>query len=75
MNVNANMDRGTHVSRCMNGVGMVGIVTDGGTSICGALDGVGAVVDRGMAHMWACAFTAADIASGFAHLPDCSPPV
>ena len=54
---------------------MVGIVADGGASICGASDGVGAIVDRGMAHTWACAFAAADVTSGFAYLSDCSPPV
>jgi len=72
--VNANMDGGTHISGCVDGVGMVGIVADGGASICGASDGVGAVADGGMAHMRARAFAAADVASGFARLPDCSPP-
>jgi hypothetical protein len=72
--VNANTDGGTRVSGCANEVGMVGIVTDGGVSICGASDGVGAVVDGGMAHTWARAFAAADVASGFARLPDRSPP-
>ena len=72
--MNANADRGTHVSGCVDGVGMVGIVTDGGVSICRASDGVGAIADGRMAHAWACAFTVADIASGFARLPDHSPP-
>ena len=75
MNANANTDGGTRISRCMDGVGMVGIVTDGGTSVCRALDGVGAFADGGMAHAWACAFAAADVASGFACLPNCLPPV
>ena len=74
MNVNANTDGGTHVSRCADRVGMVGIVTDGGTSVCRALDGVGAVADGGMAHVWACTFAAADVASGFACLPNRLPP-
>jgi hypothetical protein len=53
---------------------MVGIVADGGTSVCGASDGVGAIADGGMAHARARAFAAADVASGFARLPDRSPP-
>ena len=74
MNANANADGGTRVSGFVDGVGIVGIVADGGASICGASDGVGAVAHGGMAHAWARAFTAADVASGFAHLPDRSPP-
>ncbi len=61
----------TCISRCMDGVG---IVADGGTSVSVGVDGVGAVADGGAAHAWARAFTAADIASGFARLPDRSPP-
>ncbi len=52
---------------------MVGIVTDGGVSV-GASDGVGTVADGGTAYAQAHAFTVADVASGFACLPDCSPP-
>jgi hypothetical protein len=72
--VNANTDGGTHISRCTDGVGMVGIVADRGASVCGASDGVGTVVDGGMAHVRARAFAVADVASGFACLSDCSPP-
>ena len=67
------MDGGTCVSGCTDGVGMVGIVVDGGASV-GASDGVGTVADGGAAHVRACAFAAADVASGFARLPDRSPP-
>ena len=74
MNMSANTDRGTHISGCADGVGMVGIVTDGGTSV-GALDGVGTVADGGTAYAQAHAFTVADVASGFACLPDRLPPV
>ena len=52
----------------------VGTVVDRAMRISGGADGVGTVVDRGTAHAWACAFTAADVASGFACLPDHSPP-
>ena len=47
---------------------------DGAASISGGADGVGAVADGGMAHARARAFAAADVASGFARLPDRSPP-
>ena len=50
MNANANVDGGTCVSRCVDGVGMVGIVADGGVSVCRASDGVGTVAHGGMAH-------------------------
>ena len=53
---------------------MVGIVADGGASVCGALDGVGTIADGGMAHAQAHTFAVADVASGFARLPDRSPP-
>jgi len=53
---------------------MVGIVTDGGASVCRASDGVGTVAHGGMAHMQARAFAVADVALGFARLPDRSPP-
>ena len=53
---------------------MVGIVMDRGMSICRASDGMGAIADGRMAHACARAFTVADIASGFARLPDHSPP-
>jgi len=56
------------------GTDRVGAVVDGATRISGGTDGVGAVADGGMAHMQAHAFAAADVASGFACLPDCSPP-
>jgi len=75
VNASGNADRATCISRCTDGVGIVGIVTDGGASICGAPDGVGTVVDGGMAHAWARTFAVADVASGFARLPDRSPPV
>jgi hypothetical protein len=65
------MDGGACVSRCMDGVG---IVADGGANGSVGTDGVGAVVDGGAAHAWAHAFTVADIASGFACLPDRLPP-
>ncbi len=61
----------TCVSRCMDGVG---IVTDGGASVSVGVDGVGAVADGGAAHARAHTFTVADVASGFACLPDCLPP-
>ena len=51
----------------------MGIVADGGASVSVGMDGVGAVADGGAAHVQARAFTAADIASGFARLPDHSP--
>ena len=51
----------------------MGAVADGAMRISGGMDRVGAVVDRGTAHVQACAFTAADVASGFARLPDHSP--
>ena len=51
----------------------MGAVADGAASISGGADRVGAVVDRGTAHAQARAFTAADVTSGFAHLPDHSP--
>ena len=73
MNMSANADGGTHVSGCADGVGMVGIVMDGGMSV-GASDRVGTVADRGTAHTRAHAFAAADVASGFARLPDRLPP-
>ncbi len=57
----------TCISGCVDGVG---IVVDGGVSISVGMDGVGAVADRGTAHAWAHTFAVADIASGFAHLPD-----
>jgi len=60
VNASANVDRGTHVSRCMDGVGMVGIVMDGGVSVCGASDRVGTVADKGTAHVWAHTFAAAE---------------
>jgi hypothetical protein len=75
MNMNANMDGESRISGCADGVGMVGIVADGGASIFGALDGLGTVADGGIAHMQARAFAAADVTSGFAHLPDRLPPV
>ena len=43
---------------------------DGGTHVSVGMDGVGAVADRGAAHAQACAFAVADVASGFACLPD-----
>ena len=46
----------------------------GGTCVSVGADGVGAVADGGAAHARACAFAAADVTSGFARLPDCSPP-
>ncbi len=73
VNTSANADGGTRISRCVDGVGMVGIVVDGGTSV-GASDGVGTVADGGMAHTRAHTFAAADVTSGFARLPNCSPP-
>ena len=51
----------------------VGAVVDGAVSISGSADDVGAVADGGMTHARACAFSAADVASGFARLPDHSP--
>ncbi len=60
----------TCISGCTDGVG---IVVDGGASVSVGVDGVGTIVDGGAAHMWAHAFTVADVASGFACLPDCSP--
>jgi hypothetical protein len=67
-----NADGGAHISGCMDGVGAV---MDGAASISGGEDGVGTVVDGGTAHTWAHTFAAADVTSGFACLPDCSPPV
>ena len=75
----ASTDGGTRVSGCTDGVGAVadggadgvGAVVDGG----GSADGVGTVAEGGMAHTRARAFAAADVTSGFAHLPDRSPPV
>jgi len=64
------MDGGAHISRCMD---RVGAVADRAVSISGGVDGVGTIVDGGMAHAWAHAFAAADVTSSFAHLPDCSP--
>jgi hypothetical protein len=61
----------TCISGCTDGVC---IVADGGMGVSVGMDGVGAVADRGTAHAQACTFAVADIASGFAHLPDCSPP-
>ena len=52
----------------------VGAVADGAARISGGADGVGAVADGGTAHARARAFAAADVASGFARLPDRSPP-
>jgi hypothetical protein len=83
-----NADGGAHVSGCADRVGAVadgaasisggadgvGAVVDGAARISGGADGVGAVADGGMAHARAHAFTAADVASGFACLPDHSPP-
>jgi hypothetical protein len=65
------VDGGAHVSRCVDGVG---IVADGSANGSVGADGVGTVVDRGAAHARARAFAAADVASGFACLPDRSPP-
>ena len=67
------MDGGTpsRISRRADGGGAI---ADGATSISGHADGVGAVADGGIAHARACAFAAADVASGFARLPDRSPP-
>jgi hypothetical protein len=61
----------TCISGCTDGVC---IVADRGVGISVGADGVGAVVDRETIHTRACTFTVADIASGFAHLPDHSPP-
>ena len=43
------MDGGTHISRCMDGGG---IVIDGGASILGGIDRVGAIIDRGAAQAY-----------------------
>ena len=70
MNVGMGADEGNvnaSASRCADGVG---IVEDGGMSLLGGADGVGAVVDRGATYVWARTFTAADVASSFACLPD-----
>jgi hypothetical protein len=61
----------TCVSGCADGVC---IVTDGGACVSVGADGVGAVADGGTAYARARAFATADVASGFARLPDCSPP-
>jgi hypothetical protein len=66
------MDGGARFSGCMAGVGTV---VDGATSISGSADKVGTVADGGTTYVQARAFAAADVASGFARLPDCSPPV
>ena len=64
-------DGAVSISGCTDGVGTV---ANGATRISGGTDGVGTVADRDMAHAQARAFAAADVASGFACLPDCSPP-
>jgi hypothetical protein len=69
--VGAVVDGATSISGGADGVGAV---ADGAMRISGGVDGVGTVADRGTAHAQARAFAAADVASGFACLPDRLPP-